>query len=109
MHLKQMRACGNACDARSRIARFGHVHHIRDVNTVASQYRSALVRVLMCAPKVVPCVGHFCGAWLIGFKPRGKTSRYRVTALLVAGELLSPQQCTFNASTKAVSFIAPAP
>ena len=81
MHLKQMRACGNACHARSRIARFGHVHHIRDVNTVASQYRSALVRVLMCAPKVVPCVGHFCGAWLIGFKPRGKTSIYRVTAL----------------------------
>ena len=98
MHLKHVHTCGNAWHAHSRIARFGQVYHVVDVNTPASHYRSALVRVLMRVSKVVPCFVCICRHWLIVFTPHGDTSKSRVTALRARLSMRSGSACRAAAS-----------
>jgi hypothetical protein len=81
LHLKQMDSCGDGSRGSPPSSRFGGMHHILGVKPLSSHYRSAYVRVLMRAPKVVLCSRCVTGDWLIVFKPRGETSKYRVTAL----------------------------
>ena len=83
LHLKQMDSCGDGSRGSPPSSRFGGMHHILGVKPLSSHYRSAYVRVLMRAPKVVLCSRCVTGDWLIVFKPRGETSKYRVTALTV--------------------------
>ena len=60
-HLNELCACGHTSHVPVTSSRFSHLCHISDVNTLSSHIRSALVRLLMCALKVVLCSGRVCG------------------------------------------------